>query len=88
MNVEFLATDCTGDRQAAISVPEDRTVGQVRPQVLEGLRLGDGGREAVTWWLYNTSVPENRLLSDNEVVRDVIRPGHTVRVVPNIVAGG
>ena len=82
--------DFSGDRCGHVRLPAGATIGQVRPQIIESLRMSqtefDG--EAITWVLYNESAEEMPVLSDTQTVSDVLREDEIVRVVPNIVAGG
>ncbi len=86
--ISFNVTDCTGSRREKLTVPANKTVRQVRPQILESLVLEENefDNEPVTWTLYRSD-PE-KVLSDTDVVRDVIKENQTVMPVRNIVAGG
>jgi hypothetical protein len=68
---------------------ENRTVAQVRPQILERLAMPavyDSG-EAITYALYNDSDEVKPYLQDTQYVGEVLRAGQTVRIVPQIIAG-
>ena len=86
--ISFDVRDMTGSRRERLSVPVDRTIGQVRPQIIESLGLSDNefDDEPATWTLYRSD-PE-QVLSDTDIVGDVIKEDQTVMPVENIVAGG
>lgn len=89
MDVRLNTIDYKCERRAQVSVPATSTVAQVRPQILESLCLPrqEYGGEEVTWLLSNDSAPNRPLLADSDVVRDVLRTGQTVKVIPNMIAG-
>jgi len=92
MMLRLRVSDMTGDRRTSLRLPGNRTIAQVRPQVLEALwPTGpdwlEDDRGETTWNLYNISAPGEPLLADTDRVADVLRSGQEVRVEPNMIAG-
>jgi len=87
--IEVSVKDHTGDISARVHLAVDRTIAQVRPQILEplSLHLEAGAGQPVTYVLANDSLPEKPYLSDNQYVGEVLADGQVVRVLPEIVAG-
>jgi len=83
-------TECTSSRHETLEVGVEQTVGQIRPQIIESLGLSetDFGGDPVTWVLYNESDPSRQVLSDTDLVGDVLKEGETIMTVPNIIGGG
>jgi len=93
MMLRIKVSDMTGDRHTSLRLPANRTVAQVRPQVLEALwPTGpdwlEDERADTTWNLYNISCCPERPLVDSDRVGDVLSNGHEIRVEPNMTAGG
>jgi|GEM_PF-6831540 len=92
MKVEKIAVwakDFTGDRVAQVRLNCQRTIAQVRPQILESLymALEDDSGEPITYALFNDSLESKPYLQDVQCVGEVLAEGQTVRAVPEIVAG-
>jgi hypothetical protein len=81
--------DHSGDHEAHMKLRTSRTIGQVRPRILDRLALSEqeSNGEPITWALYNDSVRSKPYLQDGQIVGDVLDDGHTLRVVPEITAG-
>ena len=87
--IEVCVKDHTGDRSGQVYLGLNRTIGQVRPQILEPLSLDlqDDVGQPITYVLANDSLPAKPYLADNQYVGEVLVAGQTVRVVPEIIAG-
>jgi hypothetical protein len=81
--------DHSGDNEARMRLRTGRTIGQVRPRILDRLALSEreGSGEPITYAFYNETAREKPYLQDNQVVGDVLVDGETLRVVPEITAG-
>jgi hypothetical protein len=81
--------DHSGDHEAHMNLRTSRTIGQVRPRILDRLALSEqeSNGEPISWALYNDSVRSKPYLQDGQIVGDVLDDGHTLRVVPEITAG-
>ncbi len=89
--------DHTGDLEGPARLQRDRTIGQSRPTILESLgsledrdnvnENSESATEEETFSIYNES-DQLRYLQDGEIVGDVLCDGQTLRVVPEIMAGG
>ncbi len=81
--------DHSGDNEARMRLRTGRTIGQVRPRILDRLVLSEqeGNGEQITYALYNDSEQTKPYLRDSETVGDVLRDGQTLRIVPEITAG-
>lgn len=88
--VQIEARNHTDDLSAGVRLRAGRKIGQVRPQIIEGLclPLEDYRGEAITYAMYNESQESRPYLRDDQTVRNVLTDGQVVRVVPEIVAGG
>jgi len=92
MQLHLNVSDLTGDRRRGLRVSAERTIAQVRPQVLQALWpdgsdwLGSDQAET-TWSLYNVSVPGEPQLLDGDRVGDVLQDGQEIRVEPTMTAG-
>lgn len=87
--IEVCVKDHTDDRSAQIRLGVDKTIGQVRPQILEPLAapLEDDSGEPITYVLYNLSHEDKPHLQDTQTVGQVLADGHVVQAVPEIIAG-
>jgi hypothetical protein len=88
--IEVNVKDHTDSRSGQVYLDVGRTIAQVRPQILETLVMEsayDSGPET-TYAFYNDSDQAKPYLQDSQYVGEVLSPGQTVRVVPQIIAGG
>lgn len=87
--IEICVKDHTNDRSAQIRLGVHRTIGQVRPQILEPLAvaLEDDSGEPITYALYNLSHEDKPYLQDIHRVGQVLSNGQTIQAIPEIIAG-
>jgi hypothetical protein len=71
-------------------LPVARTIGQVRPRIVSrlALPLEDESGYPVFYSIYNDSVEPKAFLEDGQTVGKTLNEGQTIRVVPEITAGG
>ena len=82
--------DHSGDNEAHMRLRASRTIGQVRPRILDRLALSEqeANGEPITYAIYNDSAHGKPYIQDSQIVGDVLSDGETLRIVPEITAGG
>lgn len=89
--IKFNAVNVLDGVTGTLEVFPHQKISEIRPQIEEALELFGwdfGDNEETTWCLYSQSYSPDSFLGDNQLVKDVIRPGDTVEASPTLVAGG
>jgi hypothetical protein len=88
--IEVCVRDHTDLCSGLVRLGTDETIGQVRPRFVESLAMQfeDDAGNPISYALYNDSHENKCYLQDTQIVGQALSEGQTVRVIPEIIAGG
>lgn len=86
--IEITVTDATGSRRDTVELPNDQPIIRVLAAVVQAMGLPLSGPDGQPMsYRFHHSETQKQLRDDSTLIASGVKPGDTLRLVPEIVAG-
>lgn len=87
-DIQITVTDATGSRKDLVELPDDQPVIRVLAALVQAMKLPLSGPDGQPMsYRFHHSESQTQLRDDSTLSSSGVKPGDTLRLVPEIVAG-